>query len=712
MSPEEEGSYEEEGGYEDDGAAAATESDEEGSYEELYRDPDGMGSGARLPGAPARMQMQGSYSGLVAAIVQALGVNDSATAKQTLKQVAEGTFETDDNRTATLTTVETLVAHLCSEYEEILFRCLTAPEKLRALGKSGQSGQAGRSPYGSGPYGQYGSGYPSTGGRTGAGPLTAEELQRHTFAVMAPVASEEFRVKLARHLVNPNTVQEDHDLFGGYLREMDPDNLAAQIVLYLDRGTDDETKQTVEENFVAYGSDAMAGILGVPAEQRAAASARRSSRERRGRGPGSGPPGMYPGMDLEEGAEEHAEEMGSAEHEEAMRLDEDPGGPMSGPPGRPRGSGRPSRYDAARDQSAASRRPSRYDASQPGAREAGPGIGQPEDPDLPYRLARQLWGSQMAKLLENRLNGIGSLEGNAQLVLLASTVPVDSTRATLHQMLKRNWQDGPNALESAGLLDDVVSDPGFLTLVKMLPRKSPEPEAGPGRPTGRTRTGRSGTRPDRMSSDEMDMGPSMPRDQEEEYSGPPGRMMPGARRPGQARPEAKGPEEAWMFTSEDLVRVLSERFLAAGRAGAGAAPPQPEGEEPPHGLPFELRDDAMVVGEYHLDWPGEVGDKLSGVPLGGLRIHYVRAEQTAKLSTMESYYKRQLGSHEIRPVQNGTWLDSVYPVPDTDWKRSIDVMCTATVPAGEEFDKKAEVPVTMDVLCIDIKDPAPTGEGG
>lgn len=709
--------------YEDDGAAGATGMDEEESYPEEYPGPDGMpsgiGSGARFPGAPGGTRMRGANAELVEAIVRALGVNNSATAKQTLKRVLEGTFETDDNRTATLTTVDAFVAHLCPEYEELVFRCLTAPETLRELGKTGPSGPSGRPEYGSGSAGPYGGMYSSMGGRSDAAPLTAEELQRHAFAAIAPVASEEFRAKLARHLVKPDTVREDHDLFGGYLREMNPDNLAAQMVFYLDPRTDDETKQTVEENFLAYSSDALAGILGLPAEQRAAIAARRSDRgaRDRGRGIGGGSAGMGPEM----GMEEEPGDMGSAEFG-AMGAEEDYGGPVSplpggrsGLPGSSSDSGRPSRYDAGRDQSADSSRPSRYDTHQPGA--TGTAIGQPEfqpeDPDLPYRLARHLWGSEMVKPLENRLNGAGTLEGNARLVLLASTLPVDSTRATLYQMLKRNSQDGPSALESAGLLDYVVSDPGFLAVVKMLPRKSPEPEAGPGRPTGRTRMGRGRTRSDRGSSpEEMGMEPSMPRDYEEEMSGPPGRMMRGDRRPARVHPEPKGPEEAWMFTSEDLVRVVCERLLAAGRAGAGTTLPPPKEEQPLYGLPFHLRDDAMVVGEYHLDWPGDVADKLSGVSLGGLRIHYVRAEQTAKLSTMESYYRRQLGSPEIRPIQDGTWLDLVTPVPDTDWKRSIDVMCTATVPAGEEFDKKAELPVTMDVLCIDIKDPAPAGEGG
>jgi hypothetical protein len=708
------------------------------------------------PGAPGRGQASGATVELIRAIVNALGVNGSGTAKTTLTQVVVGTFETDNNRVATLATLETLVAFLCPDYENLLLRCLTSPEELRPLGKAGQTGRPGGMPYGpsstmpygdprsmgysdpgsmgysdpiSSPYGEepsggmYGTYGPSAGGRGGSAPLTAEELQQYAFSLIAPVASEDFRAKIAKHLADPQSPQEDLDLFLPYLRESHPDNVQAQVVLYFAPSMGTETKEVIEDNFLAFSSDAMAGILGVPADFRAEAALRRQSRqERAGRYPGMGPEG-YPGMGPDMGVDpsEYEYEMEMEGSQEMMMSEPGAMGPMMRPgagprPGRSR-TGRPSRYDRNVAGQPGSGRPSRYGGPQaPGQAETafGPEAFEPADPDLPYRLARQMWSPEMTKLVEDRLARVSSLEKDAPFVLLASTIPVDSTRSTLAQVLQRHWQDGPGALEAAGLFDDVISDPGFLMLVKALPREAPK-EAKPARRTlsdmryrrggrtpagrGRMAEGQEGMYPGEMDSSGMrsGMGP-------EEGGYAPGMGM----GPGQGRrAEPQEPDVAWMAASEELVRVFCERLAAAAQA-TGAL-----GEEG-GGLPFALRDDALVTAELQLDWPPAQDtekEKLSGVPVGQMKLHFVRAEHQSRVSTLESYFKRQLNSDDGLPVHNGAWIDVVRPVPDSEWKRSIDVLLTATVPAGEPFDEKMELPVTVDVLCIDMKVPAAGGEG-
>lgn len=373
-------------------------------------------------------------------------------------------------------------------------------------------------------------------------------------------------------------------------------------------------------------------------------------------------------------------------------------------------------------------RPSRYDRQQPAGAQQQPGAGaqqQPAaqrevvrkrpDPDLPYRLAKLLWGDNLAKVLQTRLSQADSLESNAQVVLLASTVPVDSVRSTLHQLLQRRWEEGPQSLESAGLLDDVISDPGLLALVKMLPRKAPEQEADatrtrPGRrqPDGRRPAGAEaqpgGMPPGGMRPGGMQPGGMQPGGMQPGLPGGPGRM-PGGKGRGARRPDRspKGPGEAWMFTSEDLVRLLCERFLAAAKAGAGTQ--APSGEPGTYGLPFEVRSDANVVAEYHLDWPGGAEAKLSGVPLGELKVHYLRIEQETKLNTLRIYYERKLESVETRSLPDGIWLDTFGDAPEAGWKRSLDLMFTTMVPA-EEREQKKDIPITVDILCIDVRNPA------
>ncbi len=701
----------------DEESTEAEEEDHSEMYPEGYEEDGGYGPGypGGYPGGPGygmpgygRQQPRGVSTNLIRAIVYALGANDTRTAWQTITQVIEGTFETDNNRVATIAALEALVAYLSTDNQGLLLRCLTAPQELRELAGAGQIRRPGGMPY-SGDYGAMGPGYGPGRGQGRGERLTAEELQQTAFSLVKPAATEDLRTKLASHLANPNTPQEDVDLFGDFLRELHPDNLAGQLILYQGQAVSEESKAAIEENFLTYSSDALAGILGIPVDK----TKREQSRRRRGRR-GYGPAGYGPGyMESEDHSEDYEESMEEDHSEEpsgySMPSTMDYGYEDQGRPGRygpmrsPSPTGRPSRYDTRPGEP--SGRPSRYGGGQPEVTVKAPEIKKVEpdlqNPDLPYRLARKMWEPQMVQFVESRLHQVESLQGSAEHILLASTMPVDSVRSTLHAVLQEHWEEGPRALESAGLLDIVVSDPGLLAVIKMLPRKEAKEEA---RPPGRRPTrgsygrGRPTRRPTGRPAGPGRMGPGY----SEEYEGGPEEMMgPGPPRAGAGRP-AEDPAQAWMFTSEDLLRVLCERLLAAARIRGGAS-----GE----GLPLELHPDATVVAGYHVDWPAADQEKLSGVPLGAMKLHYVRLEQQARPRVVTGYYGRKLPYPETRKVEDGTWMESFRNVPDSDWKRSIDLLITARGVSGEEVDENEELPMTVDVLCIDIKDPSPQAEG-
>jgi len=65
----------------------------------------------------------------------------------------------------------------------------------------------------------------------------------------------------------------------------------------------------------------------------------------------------------------------------------------------------------------------------------------------------------------------------ASIVLLAGTIPQDSTRAALVKTLRKRWTDGPSFLEKAGFPERVITDPGLLVIVKMFPRKRAQDRA-------------------------------------------------------------------------------------------------------------------------------------------------------------------------------------------------------------------------------------------
>jgi len=678
------------GGYPGDEMGMTDPGMMEGYDPEMMMEADGMPGMPGMPGGPPGRAKQpprlsGSAPQLVEAIVFALGEIGSPLARQTLKEVIEAKFETDNNRVATLASLETLVAHLCAEYEEILYQCLTAPEKLRELGKTGPA----RRPGGPGMPGMemeyeepmYGPedmmAGPGMGGMRGPqqvqAPLTAEELQQEAFDLLAPRMSPEFRVRLAKYVADRNTPQEDYALFSPFLCELDARNLEAQMVLLATAGIDPQTKSELEDHFISYSSDALAGILGIPVDKR------RTERQRRARSRPSMDPAM-PGMEMD------------PEYDAEMMADPaamDPRSMMPGDRGRAPGgtaSGRPSRYDRGTDTG----RPSRYDATRPGAGPQAPPSFEADtsDPDLPYRLAQQLWGGDLPKALQARLGQVSSLDSEANLILLASTMPIDSVRSALGGVLKARWQDGPGALEDAGLLDQVVTDPGFLMLVKALPRT--EPEAGakiaPGRrprTTGRTRVpgAAPGGMPGEMGYEE-------------------GMMAPGAPGPG-GRARASGdPGEAWMHACEDLLRTTCQRLQSAraqGKAGDEA-------------LPVEVHPDATVVADYRLDWPAADQAKLSGVPLGDMKLHYVRLEQTARPKIVKGYYTRkltaELATPKVRDLPDGMWLESMRNVPDTGRQRSLDVLVTIPGAGATPIDENADTPLTIEILSIEMKNPA------
>lgn len=698
------GSYEEgmegSGDYmEDSGNYEEEMGGSEGMYEEGYEGSGSSGSGSYGTGRAA--QPTGVIAELVEALVNALGANGSDTAKQTLKQVVDGDFETDNNRVATLTTVGVYAKYLTPDYEQILLRILTSPESFRELGKGNQPGR--RGPGGGSE--EYDSGYmsegmqqPGTRGNTGS-PLTAEELQSHAFSLIAPKASEDLRVQLARHLASPNSPQEDHDLFGGYIRELDPKNVPAQMVLLSDPNANEQTKADLYENFLAYSSDALSGILGLPKEFSLSDSVRRKGRRNR---PGSGD-GMYGsgGMYGSEETSEESDMYGSGGMDEGNMYEAEESGYGSGAGSGARGnagSGRRSRYDRG---DAGQSRPSRY-----GETESPQEVVEFEkpDPDLPYRLARSLWTPSFTGVMANRLLQAGSLQSDPQLVLLAGTMPVDSVRSALCQALQANWEEGPGALESAGLLDAVITDPAFLALVKTLPRTEPVAGAAPGR-----------MQPGRMQPNRTGSG-GMGEEDYMEGSGSGGMEQPGAGRRGVAR--SGDPGSDWMAASEDLLRALCERLEAAAMATQ-------MGQQSPENRPLELHHDARVTAEYRIDWPGEVQGKLEGVSVGSMKLHYIRAEQDVTLRTAEGFYRRKLGTPKTRATADGgMWMESYKEGEEAGWKRSLDVLVlprmgnrmqgggldealSARQPAGLAQPANQPVPMVTNILCIDIKDPAP-----
>ncbi len=376
-----------------------------------------------------------------------------------------------------------------------------------------------------------------------------------------------------------------------------------------------------------------------------------------------------------------------------------PGEPAAGAAGRsPAGVGE---YDGYRQ------RPGTAAAGSPWGQPGLPGAekppGPPADPDAPYRRARQLWSPQTVAMVEGRLAQLTSLEEQTQLALLAGTIPADSMRSALWETLQQHWSEGPQQLESAGLASSVITDPGLLVTIKTLPRRT---EAEP-------RSARRGTQ---SAVGTLGGGyRSSNYGQRGDYRQP-SAAVETAKEAVEKRMQA---ERDWMKASERLVRAWCDRFHAAGlaraqAATAGDAVPPAAGDAVPK-LSIALHSGANVVSEYHLNWPGELGSRLSGIAPGPMEIHYVRIVEKADHVKRLGYYYRKLGlkKSDVRTVDDGSWLDRLMRVPKTEirgpvdktgWRRSLDVL-VSFVQENAEPARGEETDLVIQILSIEMKNP-------
>jgi len=652
----------------------------------------------------------------IAAIVDALAVNGSGRARKTIREVLAGTFVSDSDRAAAEAALVCLLTYPSPESEDLFLTILVSPEKIRpnpagqnpsaggvSTGYSGTGSMpsgysgtgsmpsgysgtgsmpsgysgtgsmpSGYSGTGSMPSGYGSSGYGSSGyGGGGQGKWTSAELQAKAVELFDRVASEAFRLAVAKRLVDPRTPALARGLLSRSLLGPSPRNVAAQVLLHGSPTIDREAKAALERQFTKSSSDALARMMNVPFQATLVPSG--------GRGAGSGYPGasgMPPGYSGASGMPPGY--SGASGMPPGYSRPGGPSGAYSGGTAPSRGTRdddddrrAPMGYQAYPGAGGASMMAAPGADGMPGAALGlalgGPGGKGPlgADADLSFRVAQQLWGKQLTASIEAQLGQIESLPQGASGVLLASTVPADAVRAKLYQALRRSWDEGPRALEDAGLGTSLFSDPGFLVVMKALPRKDAPAQAAPVR-IHRSRRGGTGGQG----------GPDAPGRPGGSYGPEGGGAYSGRGGPAQQPPkDADKPEYAWMGACEDLARAMCDQLMPAGRRrstlAGGADGPSAENR------PVEVPASATLTSEYRFEWPKDLSSarsKLAGVPLDPMSVYYVRMSVANTPSKVMGYYRRQL----VRPVEHqadvGYWLESVRTDDETKRRVSVDVL--------------------------------------
>jgi len=251
--------------------------------------------------------------------------------------------------------------------------------------------------------------------------------------------------------------------------------------------------------------------------------------------------------------------------------------------------------------------------------------------------AAALWTRPMAEKVEHRLAVLDAWSKDARRmapVLLAAMIPDESLRAALARVLRRHWEDGPDALEAAGVTRTLVPEPGFLLSVKQLPRKDASPTAA-----GRVR---------------------------EEA---PARAKAAGARAAASKQEARRlhdrVSQAWMRFCEAVGQAQCRRFAAASAAaqdGESLAKRVARWD----GVP-QPRRDTEVVAAFGLNVAATCDGR--NIP----RVWYWRGEMRAAPVTVVADFRRQVPDGEGRFRDDHTWIDALAAPRGQDAARSIDV---------------------------------------
>ncbi|NLE39235.1 MAG: hypothetical protein GX621_14525 [Pirellulaceae bacterium] len=612
------------------------------------------GSGPSGPRQPAQLDAR-----TIAAAIKALSANNTDPARAVLRTIVTGELTTDDDRTATLSAMRALLEDPAAENEAFMLRVLTEPAEVRKPAGSGAVADPGAAQMGAGMAG-YGMGT--------SPPLTAETLYEEAKQRVDRFASESFRLKLVQYLLTSSraTVKQKEEL-GVMLQRPNPENVAPQLLIYQAPLDAAELKAAMEKFFTEVSSVALGHMLGILEDKEPEVEVRETTTKP---SEGGGWRVGGPGTDLEG--------FGPQPHE-PMGLD-DPSGLGGG----------------LEDPSSMEARAANF-----------------HNPKVIYPLAQKLWNPKTAQTVTQRIAQVTALDPGNSTLALARTIPVDQVRAGLYALLLAHHEDGPGQLigdagtfgagyGGPGLMggfDDglstpgtrfghggggaigetgVIFDPGFLVVVKMLPR---EDKRAP-KTAKRSRTARTpaagGLSPD-----------------------PGADMLHGG-----AQVEADTPAKKWMDASENLLKLLCQQCERAAE-GQNAS-----GDKPSEKMPIKPHPKANITARFEMKWPDDAAAKLGETTLDPIEVHFVRIEDTTQFSRLTKYYQRAAKTKPRTIGQSDAWFDSIDDSETPGRTLSCDVLVTrpqgaAPAPAGMVRGRRVEPeePLVVHILTIEMNDP-------
>jgi hypothetical protein len=133
-------------------------------------------------------------------------------------------------------------------------------------------------------------------------------------------------------------------------------------------------------------------------------------------------------------------------------------------------------------------------------------------------------------------------------------------------------------------------------------------------------------------------------------------------------------------------------------------------------LPFALRPGEHITKEFHLRWPEDLPSDLTGSVSDPLVVHYVQLQGTDEINRTAAFYRSAAhgpgrAQSATREIHDGKWVDIVQHDPTANRTRSIDVLITRD--AGEPESKKSKTEeLTIQVLMVEVESFEPEPKSG
>jgi hypothetical protein len=172
--------------------------------------------------------------------------------------------------------------------------------------------------------------------------------------------------------------------------------------------------------------------------------------------------------------------------------------------------------------------------------------------------------------------------------------------------------------------------------------------------------------------------------------------------PDQSKPGSTKSTKESDPTSKKAVRTADSKSSSDSKAkGSVPTPAVP--------LPFVLRPGEHITKEFHLRWPEDLPSNLTAAVSEPLVVHYLQLEASDDMNRTATFYRGSLvkvagakAQSTTHDIAEGKWVDILQHDPNGQRTRSLDILVTRQ-PADPDAKKSKIEDLTIQVLMVEVE---------